>query len=231
MPTPAGVLVDEARDYHASFDPRTVPAKASLRALSRIQRRIAEKVTEINEEALAQPVSLSKADVDAAALSGVAGPGISLPEHLLLLSAYTTRSGDPSFQIPVSLVTYANAPQHGALDFPSVYLIGQKLYPINGSQVGFTMGGDGTGPHGWEDLNGLTLLMVLTPAALVDLDSVISLPDAAHPAMVSLLALWMMQRQGVNISDLRGEAMDAERSALATLSGQGSTSTWSVVRV
>jgi hypothetical protein len=230
MPTQAGALIDEARDYHASFDPRTVPEKASLRALSRIQRRLAEKVTEINEEALAQPVTLSKVDVDAASAAGVGGPGIPLPDHLLLLSAYTTRVASPTLQIPVDLVSYANAPQQGALRFPSAYVIGGSLYPINGSQVGYTIKGDGTSPHGWEDLDGLTLLIVPAPPELVSPNSLISLPVATHSAMVSALALWMMQRQGLGIHDLRNEAMDAERSALATLVSQGSTSTWTVLR-
>lgn len=232
MPATARDLVDQARDFHSSFDPRTVPEKAALRQLSRIQRRLAEKVTAISEEALAVVQSFTKAAVDAAAVAGVTGPGIALPDHLLLLAAYTTRSAGAG-KIPVDLVAYSNAQAEALRVFPSAYVIRQKLYPVNTYEAGgFLLKGDTNITHGWEDLNGIDLLIVPTPPELLSPDSLLSLPDSTFDALVVGLANWMAQRQGVlnSMPSLRQDAGDAEGAAIATLTNQDTTSTWSVVR-
>jgi hypothetical protein len=228
MPVLAGALVDEARDYHPAFDRRQVPDRMVLRELSRHQRRLAAKVVLVSEDALAVPVSFSKALVDAAALDGVSGAGLALPEYLLVLSAYTRYTAGGS-DIPVELVTYANNQAQAIRDFPSAYLIRQTLYPVNRGRAGLAMKGDTTAPHGWEELDGMTLLVVPNPPELITLESEVTLPSVAHDALVVNLARWMGARGSIRM-DLGNQAREAEDAAIAALGSQDTTSTWTVVR-
>lgn len=227
--------MDQARDFHDSFDPRRVPEKAALRQLSRLQRRLAEKVAAHTEEALATVVSFDKATVDAAASAGITGGGIPLPEHILVLRAYTYRAAVPSTlgKIPVDLVTYVNREAESLRVFPSAYLMGQRLYPVNTYEAGgFYIKGDTNIQHGWEDLNGLDVLLVPTPAELQTPADLLTLPDSTHDGLVTMLAGWMAQRRGVlkEMPFLKEELQDAEETAIATLVGQDTTSTWTVTR-
>lgn len=231
MTVTARDLIDSARDFHSSFDPRAVPEKAALRQLSRLQRRLAEKLTAISEEVLAVTLNLPKTDVDAAADLGIVGPGVEIPEHLLILSVFTRRS-DVAGDIPVDLVAYTNNQYEALRRFPSAFLIRQKLYPVNTWQAGgFAMKGDSLNvTHGWENLNGIDLLYVPIPPELTLPGSCLSLPDVVSDALVTALAHWMAQRNGVSIPSLRQEAEEAEGSVLASLGSQDSTSSWTVLR-
>lgn len=206
----------------------------ALRALSRYQRRLAQKITEVSEEALATPLAFSKTLVDAAALAGITGAGLVLPDHLLILGAWTKRTADSTHSIPIDLVAYANHGAEALKRFPSAYIARQVLYPVNTYQAGgFIIKGDGSSDHGWEDLDGIDLLLVLTPPELTALTSNITLPDSTLDALVTNLALFMAGRKpGVlrEIPNLTQDAKDAEVTAISTLGGQDSTSSWTVVR-
>jgi hypothetical protein len=119
--------------------------------------------------------------------------------------------------------------------FPSAYVIRQRLYPVNTYEAGtFLIKGDSSSAtHGWEDLNGIDVLLVPTPAELTLPDSPITLPDSAFDALVVGLANWMAQRMGVlnSMPTLRQESGDSESAAIASLAGQDTTSTWTVRRV
>ena len=233
MPTAAGDIVDEARDYSMAFDPKTIPEKMALRQLSRLQTRLAEEVTAISEEALAVTVSFPKVDVDAAALAGVKGLGLTLPDHLILLAAYTSRTTGIG-AIPVDLVSYANNQAEALRVFPSVYILRQRLYPVNTYEAGgFIIKGDGgIYTHGWENLNGLDVLLVPTPAKLLVSSDPISLPDSTHNALTTSLALWMAGRTNVlsTLPGLSDEAQRAHGAAVSTLANQDTTSNWTVLR-
>lgn len=235
MPILASVVVDQARDYHPGFDPRSTPDKAALRALSRYQRRLAQKVTEVNEEALATTLSFSKTLVDAAALAGITGAGLVIPDHILILGAFTKKVLDPSRRFRVDLIPYANLGMEALRRFPSAFLIRQVLHPVNSYESGsMVIKGSASATHGWEDLDGIDLLIVLTPPALTTMASEISLPDTVEDALVTNLALFMARRKpGAlrDLPDLKQDALDAELSAISTLGGQDSTSHWSTVVV
>lgn len=226
-------VVDQARDYHISFDPRRVGEKMALRYLSRYQRRLAEKITAMSEEALASTVSFTKAEVDAAALAGAAGAGLTLPDHLILLGLHTTRVAGGS-SIPVDLVAYSNRHVDAVRVFPSAYILNQKLYPTNRYEAsGFHIKGDSsTLEHGWEPLDGIVAILVRTPVELTAPENLLTLPDSTQDALVANLALWMASRNGVlkELPDLKQEATDAEASAVMTLGSQDTTSTWTVAR-
>jgi len=222
----AAEVIDASRDYHPAFDSRKVPEASALRVLSRLQRRLAGKVTALSEDALAEPYTFVVADVNAAAAAGFAGAGLAMPDHLLLLGLYTTRLTGPVSTVPVSLVSYANFPVEAARYWPSCCLLRGKLYPTSRLQLGLST------LHGWEKFDGLSALLVPNPPELTGRASLITLPDIVLDALVTGLAYWMAGRAGVarELGHLKEDAMDAEQTAVAALADQESTSTWSVVR-
>lgn len=223
----AAEVIEASRDYHPAFDERRVPEASALRVLSRLQRRLAAKVTALSEDALAAPFAFLAADVSAAALAGFAGAGLALPDHLLLLGFFTSRLAGPVSTVPVSLVSYANYPVEAARYWPSCFVLRGRLYPANRMELGF-----GGSLHGWEAFNGLSALLVLNPPELTARADEITLPDIAQDALVTGLAWWMAGRAGVarEVVWLQQDATDAEQTVVTALADQESTSTWTVVR-
>jgi len=227
MPVTAADVVDQARDFHFSFDPHRVPEKAAVRQLSRYQRRLAEKVTAISEDALAVPVAFSKEEVDAAVVAGVGGPGLAMPDHVLLLEVSTVSFGEMT-RIPIHLVTYANRAEAGHR-WPGAYILRGRIYPAHWGEVrGFEIKGDTQVAHGWENYNGLVVTLVPLPPNLTGRESMIDLPATTEDALVTNLALWMAQRLGMNMPTLQQQAMDAEQAAITALATQDTTSTWTI---
>jgi hypothetical protein len=229
MPLVAAAVVDQARDFHHSFDPHRVPEKAAIRQLSRYQARLASKVTTISEDALAVPVRFAKEEVDTAAAAGVGGPGLALPDHILILAVGTAHVSGGR-QGPVHLVNYANHRVEAAHLWPAAYLLRGVLYPANRHEVrGYVIKGDVPTPeHGWEELDGIVVTLVPLPPDLTDKESLIGLPGSTQDALVTNLALWMAQRVGLNWPTLQQQAMDAEAAAVAALATQDTTSTWTI---
>jgi hypothetical protein len=179
-------ILDESRDFHASFTKQNVPDVPCMRALSRYVRRLAEKVTQADEAALAVQETVSSADL--------------LVDH---------------------------ASRNDAIRFPCASVLGQRLYPLNL----YDIGGTSFGMHGWEDFDGMELLLVPLYDDLTLPTSVIGLPDACRDALVCNLALFMAGRTARTASDLPllpAQAMDAEAMAIATLAGQSANSTWRI---
>jgi hypothetical protein len=217
-------LIDESRDFHGSFTKQNIPDRACMRALSRYVRRLAEKVTALDEAALAVQETVDSADL----LDAVTGrTGIVLPAHLLLLSPVYVVHTEGGYRVPVTLIDHASRNLEGAIRFPAASVMGQKLYPLNLMDVAGTV----YGTHGWEDYGGLELLLVPLYADLTLPTSVIGLPNVCRDALVNNLALFMAGRRADTMRDLPtlpAQAQDAENTAVATLTGQSSTSTWRI---
>lgn len=242
MSVKAGELVDQARDTHPGFDRSSIPDKGALRALGRLQRRLAEKVVLLSEEALARPVRFTRDEVNVALLAGPQGEGLPLGEQLFVLRAATryldAREGDPG--VPVSLVAYSMNTSDMVYRWPAAYIAGQRLYPIpnpyNGAgryyseRVAATTV-PGLQETGWAGYDGLDVLAVPVPPQLASLDSILTLPSVTHDALVENLALWMANRKGVirDLPDLPRIAKEAEEAAVQALAGQDRSSTWMIV--
>ncbi len=217
-------ILDEARDFHGSFTKQNIPPVLCMRALSRYVRRLAEKITQVDEAALAVQETVDSADLQAAVTGRT---GIALPAHLLLLAPVHAVRTDDGIRIPIELIDHASRNTEGAYRHPAASVMGQKLYPLNLMDVT----GDSYGEHGWEDYDGLDLLLVPLYADLTLPSSVIGLPDVCRDALVCNLALFMAGRTARTVSDLPllpAQAMDAETTAINTLAGQSSTSTWRI---
>lgn len=220
----AADIVDQARDYHATFTPGNVPDKAALRALSRYQRRLAEKIASQGDDALAVPVLVERADVLDALASG---EGIPLPAHIRMMRTINTWTlSTPASEVPVTAVAFDQWADRGSAHHPAVSIYGGRLYPLSLSAL------VPNSRTGWEDLaGGLRLIIVPLPAQLTALDDELSLPDVAQDALVTNLALWMAGRTSAAVRDLPllpQQAMDAEAMAVDALASQDSVNLWTV---
>lgn len=205
-------IIDEARDFHPSFDEKRQPSKAAMRQITRAERRIAERVTNINETALAEEVTFRNLEV---ALMR----GLDLPEHIIILETTYEMGG---VMRPVPLVVYTDWMTEGLRRFPSAYLLGNRMYPVNRTLVGETN-------TGWEDVDLIKVVLVKLPPFHKSVDETIALPDVAHDALVSNLAHWMALRTpGLDSSQLYGQAGAAENVLVDTLASRGATSSWQV---
>jgi hypothetical protein len=235
----AAEVIDEARDYHLSFDDHRHPGKVCLRALSRLVRRITGQVTDLSEETLAIPYEIDNATLQAAVAAAIAAPGededsgntgISLPSHYMVLGNPSTWKADSDAKYRVELVDYTSEMDRGLTAFPAVMIYGSKLWPINLK----TVVGYRSNLTGWEDYLGLKLTLVRVPADMTTQADVVALPDIAKDSLVSMLAHWMAGRGGrevlADLPSLPAEAQSAEARAVQLLAGMDSTSTWTVVR-
>jgi hypothetical protein len=216
-------VLDSARDYHASFTRGTIPDKAALRALSRYQRRLAEKVASQGDDALAVPVLIEQADVADALVSG---EGIPLPAHLRVMRTINTWHANPLAEVPVTAVAFDQWSDRGSAHHPAVSIYGGRLYPLSLSSL------VPNSRTGWEDFaGGLRLIIVPLPVELTALDDALTLPDVAQDALVTNLALWMAGRTSAAVRDLPllpQHALDAEAMAVDALASQDSANLWVV---
>ena len=219
----AADLIDEARDFHASFTKQQVPDRAALRALTRAVERIVQQVAAITPEALAETHDVVQADV----LTAVAArAGIALPDHVLLLKPVRAVLANSGVRVKVDTPDHATSHTWGAVKFPSATLLGGKLHPLNLADLN-TSGTE----HGWEAYDGLEVRMVRVPAELALPTDVVPLPSVCRPALVMAVALFMAGRTSNTVRDLPllpAQATDAEAAAVAALAGTDSASTWRI---
>lgn len=213
-------ILDEARDYHPAFDVRRVPNKLLLRALARVEQRIAQKVALESPEALALEYTVAGLGLGEGLLAG-----ITPPSHTLVLGVWAkvVKSGE-SVRVPVRLVSWADREGKGLADFPTATLAGGKLHLVNLTDYG----GDKTG---WEDVTQLHILYQPLPGVYADLDATVVLPDICHPALVANLALWLSNTTGVKLDGIVPNAQEAEGLAVAALLNQDTTGAWRVQAV
>jgi hypothetical protein len=216
-------LLDEARDFHPSFTRQNHPDPVVMRALSRYVRRMAAKITEIDETALAEPV-----EVDAATLlAAITGrTGIALDPHLMVLQPIHAVRELDGIRVPVDLVDLATRNQV-RVPYPAASLAGGKLYPLNLMDVA----GDTYDAHGWEEYTGLELMMVPLPVAFTGPTDTVTLPDACMDAIVHHLALFMAGRGKGALAELPSlptQVGDAEAMAISAVAGANDASTWRV---
>lgn len=216
-------LLDEARDFHPSFTRQNHPDPVVMRALSRYVQRLAARISETDEAALAEKATVSEATL----LAAVTGrSGIALDAHLMVLRPIHAVREEDGIRVEVDLVDFATRNQVRT-DRPAASLAGGKLYPLNLMDVL----GNSYGLHGWEDYTGLELLLVPLPDAFTGPTGTVTLPDACRSAIVHHLALFMAGRGPVaaSLPLLPAHAADAEAMALSSLAGANDASTWRIV--
>ena len=199
------------------FVPRTIPDAAALRALTRLERQLADAVVGEHPDVLAVwgelfPLPVGWED------------GIDLPAHLLLLGAdilFDDAASSIRGRWHVELSTASQSLSQSHL-YPSVYVMGNKLFLTD---IRHWFGGE---LHGWENVESFRIRYVPTLAALDAPGDTITLPDSAQGALVAGLALWMADRVGAKLPTLREAANASGAAWLMSMANLGSTRSWQV---
>ena len=215
----AASIIDEARDFHELFSQYDqLPDTMLARELGRLATRMAKQVTNLNPDSLATAYEFDAADI-AAALA--AGGALALPDHFLVLDGYVTQTSATG-KFPFTLVRRYDS----FVDFPSGYLMGQKLYLSDLRNAGGT-------EHGWAPYETIVLRLVQKPAPILALEDEIDFPDIARDALLLNLALWMGGRRRVlnELPHLPPQAEDEWKTTVNMLATRDSTTTWAVRQV
>jgi hypothetical protein len=206
-------IIREVRDFHPDFDESVLPRKMMISAISRAERRLASRITEIREEALATEDTFSVTENDVAL-------GVDLPRHTMVVRV--TCEHAKGYRVPVSLVAWSDRDTEGLLRFPSATLMGQRLFLTD-------LRATGSERSGWEDIVSIDVMYVPLPGRYEKEDDRVLLPDICHDALVYMVVLWAASRTpGVMIPGILEQARMAEDQVLALVSEQDSTTPWGV---
>ena len=180
------IIIEEARDHHVTFNPRTHPDGPLLRLLSSYQRTILSKIARINPALFASEVliTLPFDDFDA---------GVKLPANTYVLPNMEVRLTDANLKEPIDLV---NLTLRAEFDMPLrfAYLRGNNIFLGRDAET-------------FENFDLLILQLVLTPKDLVGLRDPLLLPDWGVDTFVAHL----VKKMGVR-SDMSGNVLlDAEQ--------------------
>jgi len=205
-------LIDESRDYHPSFNPRDIPHKAALRALSRIERNLARVITEMDEDFLSEWLEYTPEDVATAYDDGL---GFHLGDHAIVVEAQVVHESGPNSAMPLIVPNQADQ-YHWR--WPTGYLSGGNFYIADHPA------------HKWNPKTSVRLRVVRVPEVPEVETEEVSLPLIAQDLMVKELALWMAMRVNV-MRELPGlpESVNESKSTLMTsIMSMGATSSWQV---
>lgn len=213
MATTAETVIENARDYHASFSRQKVPDLGALRSLERLQQQLAQAVVEANPEAIATWYEI--------ALPEDWEDGVAIPANLGVLGVESVYDEDGSNKIEweVSILS-PNQTLTQPHMYPSVYVTGSTLHLTDMRRWYGDL-------SGWEELTTLRVRYVPAMTTLASLGSLLTLPDSAASALEPLLALWMANRTGTPLPGLVSEAGAAAASWVSHM-GSLAAQTWVV---
>lgn len=215
MATMVQEIIDQARDFHAQFNVQSIPDMPALKALERLQSQFLQAVIAESPDALSQWFVVNGLPADWET-------GIALPEHLLVLGGDCHLAANGGLlderTWEVTMVSPGHSLTHPEY-WPTAYVMDGRLFLTDVRKWYGT-------EHGWEDLLVLRVRYVPTPDPLAKLESLLSLPDSAEPALVANLALWMADRVGVNLPTLREQANSSGAGWLSYMINSGSGRTW-----
>ena len=201
----AGDIINQARDIHVSFEPRSHPNAVLLRELSRYQRELTTKIAEVNPALVAIPISvtLPLTDFDA---------GIELPSHVYILPgvAVCLRT-NPAIREPIEMVNLTMRSDPETPDI-TVFVRGNHLFLSGRAQS-------------WQTFTAIQFQIVLIPKRLQTLDDPLLLPDYAEEVLAGMLARFMAIRTGV-ASPVVQLAAEAEARFMESVASQRRSETY-----
>lgn len=204
----AGVVLDKARDRHASFDRKAFPDRMLRRYLSDYVRQLHGKVNAIDPEALRINYDVALPLVDHEA-------GIPLPANARLVDEVVAADkSDPTKLTPIDLIPAKSRNDRNA-PFAAAWQIGSTLYLRSPASA-------------WSAIGTIGIAYVPLPTELADANAVLALPDAAELACVEAVAKFMAGRGSLNtaappidIAKFEREAARAEESYLDDAANRG----------
>lgn len=215
----AGELIDEARDFHPSFDAQTVQEKILLRQLSRAERAIYQLVLEVADEVITVPEVIDLATIQAAL---AANAGIALPAHLLVSSG-TVRIVNTERLAPLILLSYVHQHDPPYPWRPTAWVEGGDLVLMDLRRFLGTN-------HGWENFDQITLQLVPAPTQITDVADPLSLPDIARNTIVDQLVVFMAGRKGIKVGVSQEDALVSMRAVAMSIARQTQVGRWYVNR-
>lgn len=185
----ASEIIDEAREFHISFDQITHPTTMMLRALHRAEARFVDVVANIAPDALATELVF-----DAAAIAaGVAGGALTIPTYRALLPTgvlVTTRGLYP--------VGISSDEQSGGGNVLQVRVVGRSLYIAQSTAFQAEMPGDISSDlqdySYFEDGEALKLTYIPAPEPIATLGATLTTPDDSRRFLQAELVKFMALR-------------------------------------
>lgn len=202
----AAEVLDGARDFHPSFDPKTQPESVLLRAVEREARVLAARIAMMRPEAMTWTVTTT-----ALPLANFYA-GIALPAHLLLPQVTALRVGgtSPQDDAPIPVVNTHQRARYGQ-PWPSAFVISGVLYLAATAAD-------------WRPYASITTRTLAIPSVPTTATTLPFENDALHVLTMKLAAFMATRRVGMSDAPPAGlwqtEAMEAERTYLATLARQ-----------
>lgn len=204
-------ILDEARDFHASFHDTDTLDKQLLRALSRAERTLYREVVHLSETALAVSVDLDEAELEIALVDGfplvIPAP---LNDPLVLLHLEATVS-DVLETIPIL------HDQAGAYPYRDLVgrLIGRDLFLTPHPRT-FAPGTDAyRAAYDWSSITSMRLTGVPNPPTLTALDSELIAPEQARPYLVAELVSFLANRTGHPQAAALKQEAEAQKASVA----------------
>lgn len=202
----AADVLDGARDYHPSFDPRTQPETVLLRAVEREARVLAARVAMIRPEAMAWTSTTT-----ALPLVNFYS-GITLPAHLLLPQVTALRVGgtSPQDDAPIPVVNTNQRTRYGQ-PWPSAFVLSGVLYLAATAAD-------------WRPYASITARTLAIPSVATTATTLPFENDALNVLTLKLAAFMATRRLGMSDAPPAGiwqqEAAEAEAVYLNSLSRQ-----------
>lgn len=190
----AGKVIDAAREYHVSFDPKAHPDKLCLGFLSRYVRQLHGKIVAIDPDAVRVEVTTALPLVDFDA-------GVALPANVRYVAEVAVRYRAPSTLPPVPL-DVIQSDERNARNRPpgAVWTVGSVLFLAGNAQS-------------YTNFDQIAISVVLLPVALAVLEDLLPVPDAAEAACVEAVAGFLAGR----VADAKVSLTGAERAYLDDL--------------
>lgn len=211
-----GDLLDTARDFHPSFMHQDITDKMLMRQLSSSLRHLYTKVTETNENALVEMVSLTSAEITAALTAGY----YAMPSEAIRLIEADARVTDGDMRVPVWI--YAAVHRFDPTHFPSIYQMGQGKVRLT-SETEMV----GISSNGWQNYQDLRIWYVPSPANVTTMTATITVPDIVQDALVADLVVFMTGRSPKDVQaamDLQLQRIsDRMASAIAAIADQNNS--------
>lgn len=220
MATPASEVIDEARDWHPSFDPKVIQDKMLWRVISRAERSILQLVLEEADEVITVPDVIDLATISAAL---AADAGIALAANLLVSSG-VVRIVDTVEKVPLNLLAPIHQHDPPAPWRPTAWIEGGDLVLLDLRRFGGTV-------TGWEQFDEITLQIVPAPVPIAANTSNLTVPDICRNAVVDALVLFMAARRSIQIAGVTPDSVQRGfMQAAASMRRQVQVGSWYVQR-
>jgi hypothetical protein len=223
--------MDDARDWHVSFDENEHPNKVLLRELGRAQERFYRDIAALQENALAKDKVFEGTEL-AEAIEGVP---LVMPAYLVINPPGILALSNGGL-MPADIIQN----EHTAVKYDHrIRVVGTKLYLNASAAFQELMGAEASSQiqawSAWVDVAALRLSYVPNPAHPTTLGEDLTAPDGARAYLIGALVDFMLGRKTIEGSEVAklakraSDDMDRVVKSFLDIAGQGAS--WSVARV